>query len=180
MATWNNEFNFHDNNGEIETKPTKSTKASGKSSIPDTYCRVFASLEGSQLPLIVEYKAPHKLKNQAQSAEWEKRAAALASMANVDKDGDVTRTHRQEQNIIAAACRHHPGVCGNGAQRHPIWLHQRGVMHRDAAPRNMMMLYDDRTGRYMVIDLELSDPPIDGGVPEAEAVDVHIEKGKRK
>ncbi|KAG6170360.1 hypothetical protein E4U51_000879 [Claviceps purpurea] len=56
-------------------------------------------------------------------------------------------------------------------------LHQRGVMHRDVAPRNMMMLYDDRTGRYMVIDLELSEP-IDGGVPAA--MDVHIEKGKRK
>ncbi|KAG6164847.1 hypothetical protein E4U51_004785 [Claviceps purpurea] len=54
-------------------------------------------------------------------------------------------------------------------------LHQRRVMHRDAEPRNM--LYDARTGRYMVIDLELSEP-IDGGVPEA--VDVHIQKGKRK
>ncbi|KAG6096391.1 hypothetical protein E4U30_001578 [Claviceps sp. LM220 group G6] len=54
-------------------------------------------------------------------------------------------------------------------------LHQRRVMHRDAAPRNM--LYDARTGRYMVIDLEMSEP-IDGGVPGA--VDVHIQKGKRK
>ncbi|KAG5960102.1 hypothetical protein E4U58_004755 [Claviceps cyperi] len=54
-------------------------------------------------------------------------------------------------------------------------LHQRRVMHRDAAPRNM--LYDARTGKYMVIDLERSEP-IDGGVPEA--VDVHIQKGKRK
>ncbi|KAG5989138.1 hypothetical protein E4U52_005895 [Claviceps spartinae] len=54
-------------------------------------------------------------------------------------------------------------------------LHQRRVMHRDAAPRNM--LYDARTGRYMVIDLELSEP-IDGEVPEA--VDAHIQKGKRK
>ncbi|KAG5950617.1 hypothetical protein E4U58_001547, partial [Claviceps cyperi] len=54
-------------------------------------------------------------------------------------------------------------------------LHQRRVMHRDAAPRNM--LYDARTGKYMIIDLELSEP-IDGGVPEA--VDVHIQKRKRK
>ncbi|KAG6313837.1 hypothetical protein E4U22_000598 [Claviceps purpurea] len=54
-------------------------------------------------------------------------------------------------------------------------LHQRRVMHRDAEPRNM--LYDARTGRFMVIDLELSEP-IDGGV--SEAVDVHIQKGKRK
>ncbi|KAG5957560.1 hypothetical protein E4U58_005856 [Claviceps cyperi] len=56
-----------------------------------------------------------------------------------------------------------------------VQLHQRRVMHRDAAPRNM--LYNARTGKYMVIDLELSEP-IDGGVPEA--VDVHIQKGKRK
>ncbi|KAG6129061.1 hypothetical protein E4U12_004924 [Claviceps purpurea] len=54
-------------------------------------------------------------------------------------------------------------------------LHQRRVMHRDAAPRNM--LYDARTGKYMVIDLELSEP-IDEGVPEA--VDFYIQKGKRK
>ncbi|KAG6104891.1 hypothetical protein E4U13_008179 [Claviceps humidiphila] len=43
-------------------------------------------------------------------------------------------------------------------------LHHRRVMHRDAAPRNM--LYDDRTGRYMVIDLEMS-KPIDEEVLEA-------------
>ncbi|KAG6174206.1 hypothetical protein E4U51_002865 [Claviceps purpurea] len=43
-------------------------------------------------------------------------------------------------------------------------LHQRGVIHRDAAPRNM--LYDDRTGRYMVIDLEMS-KPINEEVPQA-------------
>ncbi|KAG6040372.1 hypothetical protein E4U17_001996 [Claviceps sp. LM77 group G4] len=54
-------------------------------------------------------------------------------------------------------------------------LHQRRVMHRDAAPRNM--LYDARTGKYMVIDLELSEP-INEEVPEA--VDVRIQKGKRK
>ncbi|KAG6052182.1 hypothetical protein E4U17_005919 [Claviceps sp. LM77 group G4] len=54
-------------------------------------------------------------------------------------------------------------------------LHQRGVMHRDAAPRNM--LYDYRTGKYMVIDLELSEQ-IDGEVPEA--VDFYMQKGKRK
>ncbi|KAG5912625.1 hypothetical protein E4U61_000323, partial [Claviceps capensis] len=54
-------------------------------------------------------------------------------------------------------------------------LHKRRVMHRDAAPRNM--LYDARTGKYMVIDLELSEP-IDGGVPEV--VDVRIQRGKRK
>ncbi|KAG6162720.1 hypothetical protein E4U11_002482 [Claviceps purpurea] len=89
------EFKFHDNNGETKTKPRKSTKASGRSSIPDTYCRVFASLEGSQLLLIVEYKAPHKLKRRMVKA-------ALASMADMNLDGDVTRTHRQEQIIIAA------------------------------------------------------------------------------
>ncbi|KAG6059484.1 hypothetical protein E4U17_006213 [Claviceps sp. LM77 group G4] len=43
-------------------------------------------------------------------------------------------------------------------------LHQRRVMHHDAAPRNM--LYDDRTGRYMIIDLEMS-KPIDEEVLEA-------------
>ncbi|KAG5987033.1 hypothetical protein E4U52_007966 [Claviceps spartinae] len=43
-------------------------------------------------------------------------------------------------------------------------LHHRRVMHRDAAPRNM--LYDDRTGRYMVVDLEMS-KPIDEEVLEA-------------
>ncbi|CCE28268.1 uncharacterized protein CPUR_01742 [Claviceps purpurea 20.1] len=43
-------------------------------------------------------------------------------------------------------------------------LHQRGVIHRDAAPRNI--LYDDRTGRYMVIDLEMS-KPINEEVPQA-------------
>ncbi|KAG6309327.1 hypothetical protein E4U22_004024 [Claviceps purpurea] len=37
-------------------------------------------------------------------------------------------------------------------------------MHHDAAPRNM--LYDDRTGRYMVVDLEMS-KPIDEEVLEA-------------
>ncbi|KAG6310886.1 hypothetical protein E4U22_003036, partial [Claviceps purpurea] len=109
------EFKFHGNNGETKTKPRKSTKASGRSSIPDTYCRVFASLEGSQLLLIVEYKAPHKLKRRMVKA-------ALASMADMNLDGDVIRAHRQEQNIIAAACRHHPGVCGNGVQRDPIWV----------------------------------------------------------
>ncbi|KAG6309976.1 hypothetical protein E4U22_003577 [Claviceps purpurea] len=35
-------------------------------------------------------------------------------------------------------------------------LHQRRVMHHDAAPRNM--LYDDCTGRYMLVDLEMSKP----------------------
>ncbi|KAG6101515.1 hypothetical protein E4U30_001929 [Claviceps sp. LM220 group G6] len=51
-------------------------------------------------------------------------------------------------------------------------------MHRDAAPRNM--LYNDRTGKYVVVDLELSES-IDGGVPEAgDVTDVHIQKGKRK
>ncbi|KAG6162716.1 hypothetical protein E4U11_002478 [Claviceps purpurea] len=49
-------------------------------------------------------------------------------------------------------------------------LHQRGVIHRDAAPRNI--LYDDRTGRYMVIDLEMS-KPINEEVPRAT-------KGARK
>ncbi|KAG6267028.1 hypothetical protein E4U47_005466 [Claviceps purpurea] len=43
-------------------------------------------------------------------------------------------------------------------------LHQRRVMNHDAAPRNM--LYDDRTGRYMVVDLEMS-KPIDEEVLEA-------------
>ncbi|KAG6094825.1 hypothetical protein E4U31_006140 [Claviceps sp. LM219 group G6] len=43
-------------------------------------------------------------------------------------------------------------------------LHQRRVMHHDAAPRNM--LYDDCSGRYMVVDLELS-KPIDEEVLEA-------------
>ncbi|KAG6214122.1 hypothetical protein E4U50_000615 [Claviceps purpurea] len=43
-------------------------------------------------------------------------------------------------------------------------LHQHRVMHHDAAPRNM--LYDDCTGRYMVVDLEMS-KPIDEEVLEA-------------
>ncbi|KAG6106894.1 hypothetical protein E4U13_007178 [Claviceps humidiphila] len=85
-------FNFHDNDGQKETKPTKSTKAAGKSSIPDTYRRVFASLEGSQLLLIVEYEAPHKLKRRTVKA-------ARASMADMNLDEDVTKTHSQEQII---------------------------------------------------------------------------------
>ncbi|KAG6059483.1 hypothetical protein E4U17_006212 [Claviceps sp. LM77 group G4] len=52
-------------------------------------------------------------------------------------------------------------------------LHQRRVIHRDAAPRNM--LYDDRTGRYMVIDLEMS-KPINEEVPQA----THGGRKKRK
>ncbi|KAG6093398.1 hypothetical protein E4U30_004355 [Claviceps sp. LM220 group G6] len=43
-------------------------------------------------------------------------------------------------------------------------LHQRRVMHHDAAPRNV--LYDDCTGRYMVVDLEMA-KPIDEEVLEA-------------
>ncbi|KAG6097182.1 hypothetical protein E4U30_000879 [Claviceps sp. LM220 group G6] len=43
-------------------------------------------------------------------------------------------------------------------------LHQCRVLHRDAAPRNV--LYDDCTGRYMVVDLEMSEP-IDEEVLEA-------------
>ncbi|KAG6093393.1 hypothetical protein E4U30_004350, partial [Claviceps sp. LM220 group G6] len=43
-------------------------------------------------------------------------------------------------------------------------LHQHRVMHRDAAPRNM--LYDDCTDRYMIVDLEMS-KPIDEEVLEA-------------
>ncbi|KAG6090129.1 hypothetical protein E4U30_008220 [Claviceps sp. LM220 group G6] len=43
-------------------------------------------------------------------------------------------------------------------------LHQNGVIHRDAAPRNM--LYDERTGRYMVIDFEMS-RPMNEEVPQA-------------
>lgn len=33
-------------------------------------------------------------------------------------------------------------------------LHQHGVLHRDAEPRNV--LYDKRTGRYMIVDLMLA------------------------
>ncbi|KAG6050439.1 hypothetical protein E4U39_004088 [Claviceps sp. Clav50 group G5] len=52
-------------------------------------------------------------------------------------------------------------------------LHQRRVIHRDAAPRNM--LYDGRTGRYMVIDLEMSKQMIEE-VPQA----THGGRKKRK
>ncbi|KAG5931245.1 hypothetical protein E4U59_000471 [Claviceps monticola] len=54
-------------------------------------------------------------------------------------------------------------------------LHQHRVMHHDAAPRNM--LYDTCTGRYMVVDLEMS-KPIDREV--LEAMNSYGEKRKRK
>jgi tRNA A-37 threonylcarbamoyl transferase component Bud32 len=34
-------------------------------------------------------------------------------------------------------------------------LHQHGVLHHDAEPRNV--LYDKRTGRYMIVDLMLAE-----------------------
>ncbi|KAG6093394.1 hypothetical protein E4U30_004351 [Claviceps sp. LM220 group G6] len=54
-------------------------------------------------------------------------------------------------------------------------LHQHRVMHHDAAPRNM--LYDDCSGRYMVVDLEMA-KPIDREV--LEATNCCRKKRKRK
>ncbi|KAG6267032.1 hypothetical protein E4U47_005470 [Claviceps purpurea] len=79
-----------------------------------------------------------------------------------DVDGDDDKMDFSAVSRLTALCVYGPGHEGS---RSFINVTVRGVMHRDAAPRNMMMLYDDRTGRYMVIDLELSEP-IDGGVPE--------------